>query len=109
MAKAAHSARPKNSSWQSSKVLPIAEELSNFPAWTPLSKMYAGLSSTESVGRNAYVLIPQLESDSTLPNPKWAVCTSATRKYATSALDAAGIKIPDVFVAAEDVKQGKPA
>jgi len=44
-----------------------------------------------------------------LPNPKWAVCTSATRKYATSALVAAGIKIPDVFVTAEDVKEGKPA
>ena len=52
---------------------------------------------------------PQLASRSTLPDPKWAVCTSATRKYATSALGAAGIIIPDVFVTSEDVKQGKPA
>lgn len=52
---------------------------------------------------------PQLSSGSTLPNPKWAVCTSATRKYATSALGAAGINIPDVFIVAEDVKHGKPA
>jgi beta-phosphoglucomutase-like phosphatase (HAD superfamily) len=46
---------------------------------------------------------------STLPNPKWAVCTSAARKYATSALTAAGINIPDVFVVADDVEHGKPA
>ena len=52
---------------------------------------------------------PQLAPGRTLPNPKWAICTSATRKYATSALGAAGIDIPDVFVVAEDVEQGKPA
>ncbi|KAF9649351.1 phosphatase [Thelephora ganbajun] len=54
-------------------------------------------------------IINDLAPGSTLPNPKWAICTSAKRKYATSALSAAGIKIPDIFVVAEDVKQGKPA
>lgn len=52
---------------------------------------------------------PQLASGRTLPRPKWAICTSAKRNYATSALGAAGIDIPDVFVVSEDVKQGKPA
>lgn len=43
-----------------------------------------------------------------LPNPLWAICTSATRAYASQALAVAGVPVPDVFVAAEDVKQGKP-
>ena len=51
----------------------------------------------------------QLEPGSRFPNPKWAICTSSTRKYATSVLGVAGIVIPDAFVAAEDVEQGKPA
>ncbi|KAG6821555.1 hypothetical protein H0H93_000064 [Arthromyces matolae] len=42
------------------------------------------------------------------PNPAWAICTSATRAYASSALRLADIPIPDVFIAAEDVTRGKP-
>lgn len=52
---------------------------------------------------------PQPESGRTLPNPKWTVCTSAKRKHATSALGAASIDIPEVFVTSEDVKESKPA
>lgn len=40
---------------------------------------------------------------------RWAICTSATRAYATKALTFADIKVPDVFVTAEDVVKGKPA
>ncbi|OBZ77173.1 Sugar phosphatase YfbT [Grifola frondosa] len=43
-----------------------------------------------------------------LPNPRWAICTSATRSYATAALTAAGLPLPDVFVVSEDVTKGKP-
>jgi len=43
-----------------------------------------------------------------LPNPCWTICTSATRTYASSALDMADIPVPDVFVTSEDVVQGKP-
>jgi len=43
-----------------------------------------------------------------LPNPCWTICTSATRAYASSALNIASIPIPDVFVVAEDVSRGKP-
>ncbi|KIM46371.1 hypothetical protein M413DRAFT_24104 [Hebeloma cylindrosporum] len=44
-----------------------------------------------------------------LPKPCWAICTSATRAYASSALDIAGVPAPDVFVTSEDVTQGKPS
>ena len=43
-----------------------------------------------------------------LPKPKWAICTSATIMYATSALKAVGVPIPDAFVVSEDVEKGKP-
>ena len=40
---------------------------------------------------------------------KWSLCTSATRAYATQALQIAGIPHPKNFIAAEDVNNGKPA
>jgi len=43
-----------------------------------------------------------------LPKPCWAVCTSATRAYASSALANATIPLPDVFITSEDVTKGKP-
>lgn len=52
---------------------------------------------------------PQLAPGAKRPNPVWALCTSATRAYAQKALAAAGIAPPEIFVAAEDVQQGKPA
>lgn len=55
------------------------------------------------------MLYSQLESLAKLPNPSWAICTSATHNYAKKALSAAGLTPPDVFVAAEDVERGKPA
>ncbi|KAJ3874072.1 HAD-like domain-containing protein [Lentinula edodes] len=39
----------------------------------------------------------------------WSVCTSSTHFYASQALPAAGLRIPDVFVTAESVTNGKPA
>jgi glycerol 3-phosphatase-1 len=106
----AHSARPKNLSWKSSRVLLVAGASLNFRASVPSSKTCVALSFAQPAERGCLCShLPQLASGSTLPNPKWAVCTSATRKYATSALSAAGIIIPDVFVTSEDVKQGKPA
>ncbi|KAF5388056.1 hypothetical protein D9615_000562 [Tricholomella constricta] len=71
-------------------------------------------TSTEN-GRQGIILLPgvaaaleELASARHLPNPSWAICTSATRAYASSALRIAGVPVPDVFVAAEDVTQGKP-
>ncbi|PPQ77406.1 hypothetical protein CVT25_010988 [Psilocybe cyanescens] len=66
-------------------------------------------------GRQGIVLLPGVNSimqeiapGRHQPNPCWSICTSATRDYATSALTIAGIPIPDVFVASEDVSKGKP-
>ena len=88
----------------------MVEASSNFQVSLPSCKVYAVPSFAKSAEcRCLRFYPPQLVSGRALPNPKWAVCTSATRKYATSALNSAGIDIPDVFVAAEDVKQGKPA
>ncbi|KAJ4497781.1 HAD-like domain-containing protein [Lentinula lateritia] len=53
--------------------------------------------------------IQEINSGRRYPNPSWAICTSATREYALAALASAGIDVPDAFVAAEDVKVGKPA
>ncbi|KAJ7180296.1 HAD-like domain-containing protein [Mycena crocata] len=44
-----------------------------------------------------------------LPSPSWAICTSATRFYATTAIGLAGVPMPEVLVVAEDVIQGKPS
>ncbi|KAJ7228461.1 HAD-like domain-containing protein [Mycena pura] len=71
-------------------------------------------SSTEN-GRPGIVLLAgvkeameELGPARMFPRPSWAICTSGTRMYAKFALECAGVPIPDVLVAAEDVAQGKP-
>nr|GAT49052.1 predicted protein [Mycena chlorophos] len=71
-------------------------------------------SSTEN-GRAGIVVLPgvqaafsEIGTAHALPSPRWAICTSATRDYAHTAVKIAGVPEPDVFVVAEDVKQGKP-
>ncbi|KAF5363966.1 hypothetical protein D9756_000395 [Leucocoprinus leucothites] len=54
------------------------------------------------------VIIDEIKPYLSLPSPKWAICTSATRLYATAALKSAKLPQPEVLVVAEDVKQGKP-
>lgn len=44
-----------------------------------------------------------------LPVERWAIVTSAPRALATRRLEAAGLPMPAVMVAAEDVDHGKPA
>ncbi|KAK0468139.1 phosphatase [Desarmillaria tabescens] len=74
------------------------------------------VTSAAANGRQGIVLLPgvarnfaEITPYHKLPNPSWAICTSATKKYATAALGSAGVTIPDVFVVAEDVEKGKPA
>jgi len=43
-----------------------------------------------------------------LPDDRWAVVTSAPRALATRRLQAAGLKMPDVLISADDVSVGKP-
>jgi sugar-phosphatase len=44
-----------------------------------------------------------------LPRERWAIVTSAPRLLAEARIAAAGLPVPDVLVAAEDVERGKPA
>lgn len=44
-----------------------------------------------------------------LPAGRWAIVTSAPRKLASARIAAAGLPLPAVLVAAEDVERGKPA
>jgi sugar-phosphatase len=44
-----------------------------------------------------------------LPRARWAIVTSAPRALARARIAAAGLPLPDVLVAAEDVERGKPA
>ncbi|MER9951175.1 HAD-IA family hydrolase [Mesorhizobium sp. M0047] len=44
-----------------------------------------------------------------LPPERWAIVTSAPRELALLRMKAAGIPVPAVIVAAEDVSRGKPA
>ncbi|OBQ63573.1 HAD-IA family hydrolase [Mesorhizobium erdmanii] len=44
-----------------------------------------------------------------LPGESWAIVTSAPRSLALARMRAAGIPVPAVIVAAEDVSRGKPA
>jgi sugar-phosphatase len=44
-----------------------------------------------------------------LPRERWAIVTSAPRLLAEARIAAAGLPIPEVLVAAEDVERGKPA
>ena len=44
-----------------------------------------------------------------LPPERWAIVTSAPRALATRRLAAAGMPLPTLMVAAEDVRHGKPA
>ncbi|RWE64744.1 HAD family hydrolase, partial [Mesorhizobium sp.] len=44
-----------------------------------------------------------------LPSERWAIVTSAPRELALLRIAAAGIPLPAILVAAEDVSHGKPA
>ncbi|KAL1748653.1 HAD-like domain-containing protein [Schizophyllum fasciatum] len=74
------------------------------------------VTTANEPGKGGIVMLPgvqeimkELAPARHLPKPLWAICTSATRKYSSSAVVAAGIAAPDVFVRSEDVKQGKPS
>lgn len=74
------------------------------------------VDSASMPGRRGIVALPGVKEimESILPgarqpNARWAICTSATHAYAAKALKAAGITPPEIFVASEDVEQGKPA
>lgn len=44
----------------------------------------------------------------TIPDDRWAVVTSGSRPLMTARMRGAGLRTPSIFVAAEDVRHGKP-
>ncbi len=50
-----------------------------------------------------------LELLTSLPAHRWAIATSGTRRTAYKRLTVVGLPIPQVFITADDVKNGKPA
>ena len=44
-----------------------------------------------------------------IPEGRWAIVTSGTRRLASSRLEGVGLPIPEVFVTADDITAGKPA
>ena len=44
----------------------------------------------------------------TLPPERWAIVTSAARRLAACRIEAAGLPMPNILLAAEDVHHGKP-
>ncbi|KAI0677042.1 phosphatase [Trametes maxima] len=73
------------------------------------------VAESKKNGRHGIVALPgvadimkDLGPYGALPKPRWAICTSATKGYASAALKAAGVPVPDIFVVSEDVEKGKP-
>jgi sugar-phosphatase len=67
------------------------------------------LESREADDRDGVVVMPgAVELVSVIPEGRWCVVTSGTRHLASARLRLAGIPLPKVLVAAEDVASGKP-
>ncbi|VDC06654.1 unnamed protein product [Peniophora sp. CBMAI 1063] len=70
------------------------------------------VTTSSEGGRQGIVLLPGVKEIIGNLGPhvgrRWTVCTSATRSYATAALEIVGIDRSESFVYAEDVTKGKP-
>jgi len=73
-------------------------------------------TSRSADGEQGIVILPgarrvmdELSPGAHGPNACWAICTSATRTYASQALEITGIAVPSAFVVSEDVERGKPS
>jgi sugar-phosphatase len=67
------------------------------------------LESREADDREGVVVMPgAVDLVRSIPEGRWCVVTSGTRHLASARLRLAGIPIPKILVAAEDVASGKP-
>ena len=67
------------------------------------------LESREADDRDGVVVMPgAVELVRSIPEGRWCVVTSGTRRLASVRLQLAGIPVPKVLVTAEDVAHGKP-
>lgn len=70
---------------------------------------YRRLLALEMADLDSVVALPGAEHLlRSLPRDRWAAVTSGGRELMTARLQAAGLPVPDVLVAAEDVAVGKP-
>ena len=81
----------------------------NLPGVDPVAAAQA-LTQAEMDDVSDVTAIPgAAEFLNSLPADRWVIVTSAPRRLAEVRLRAAGLPIPEVMVAAEDVTNGKPA
>ncbi|GAA3353227.1 MULTISPECIES: HAD-IA family hydrolase [Saccharopolyspora] len=81
----------------------------HLPAGGDVAAETARLVAEEVADVDGIVQIPgAAELLASLPASRWAVVTSAGRELARRRMAAAGLRLPDVVVSAEDVRQGKP-
>jgi sugar-phosphatase len=74
-----------------------------------LEQEAALLEKYESEDVEGLVPVPgAVELIRSLPDHTWAVVTSGSYRLASPRLQAVGVPIPDVFITAEEVQQGKP-
>src|SRR5271154_4268421 len=67
------------------------------------------LESREADDRDGVVVMPgAVELVGAIPEGRWCVVTSGTRHLASARLRLAGIPVPKILIAAEDVAFGKP-
>jgi sugar-phosphatase len=66
------------------------------------------LEAREAADRGILVMPGAIDLIRTIPEDKWAVVTSGTRYLASARLKLAGMPVPKVMVAADDVINGKP-
>ncbi|KAG9121134.1 hypothetical protein FRC07_003033 [Ceratobasidium sp. 392] len=79
-------------------------------------EIVASAKRAKDTGKNGIIYLPGTESilavaraaRAPAPRHAWAICTSATPIYASSALKTVGIPVPSAFVTARDVARGKP-
>ncbi|WWC86486.1 uncharacterized protein L201_001363 [Kwoniella dendrophila CBS 6074] len=66
----------------------------------------------QAAGKDGLIALPNvlnlLNQLNASPVPVWAIVTSATNNYASSALPTAGIPNPPKLITADDVQKGKP-
>ncbi|MEE7449586.1 glycerol-3-phosphatase [Methylobacterium radiotolerans] len=81
----------------------------NLPGIDPVAEA-AAITEAEMADVDDVVAIPGARAFlEALPRDRWAIVTSAPRQLAERRLAAAGMPVPDLLVAAEDVARGKPA
>jgi sugar-phosphatase len=88
---------------------PSIETVRHYFAHANYEEMNRERERQEIADLDGVVALPgSLELLSQLPATRWTVVTSATRALAEVRLRAAGLPIPDRFVTADDIAQGKP-